>query len=139
MKPNYEEKKCIASLYRQDHTTKSTSYEIVNFQNFIINRGNGFSLQDGQIVCNKDMLISIEGSYYWINISGKRVNYGIVKNGTRVETFNKFCDAGGYYEVSIDKTILQVNKGDIISLQVRTEEGAGGTAGSRGRFIIQEL
>lgn len=136
---NNKFEKSILDAWRPDYTTKGTDYEKVNFTGINNKKGTAFTVSDGNIICNKDMLISIEGSYYWTGISSKRVGYRVIINDASRRVFNKFCDNGGYYEVSLDRALYQVKQGDIISLYVRTEEGAGGTSGSRGNFILQEL
>lgn len=136
---NNKFEKSILDAWRSDYTTKGTDYEKVNFNGINNKKGTAFTVSDGNIICNKDMLISIEGSYYWTGISSKRVGYRVAINGESRRVFNKFCDVGSYYDVSLDRVLYQVKQGDVISLYVRTEEGAGGSSGSRGNFILQEL
>ncbi len=133
--------KSIIDAYRHDYITTGTGWEKVEFAGITNIKGNAFSIQNGEIVCNKTMIVSIEGAYYWTGVSAKRIGYRIHKNDTALSngTFNKFCPAGGYYDVEIDRMTAQVSAGDKLSLYVRTEEGPGGTSGSRGKFIVQEL
>lgn len=136
-----KEEKSVIDVYRNDYTTTSTEWEKVNFAGITNKVGTAFEVQNGEILCNKTMTISIEGRYYWTGISNKRVGYQIRKNDSAITnaTYNKYCPNGGYYDIPFDKTTVKVSAGDKLSLYLRTEEGSGGASGSRGNFIVQEL